>query len=341
MKISLVPHPAKLSRYASGYNKRIYHLAEGLISQGHKVKVFTRSESDVPGKVVPIKRKQPAAEPLSLEEKKAFFREAIRQSRDADIINCQSDHMALPYTYGHPVPVIHTLITSALPDDAVGRLKQYRNGLFSAVSDEVADKFAFLNFVGVVYNGCDTGSFTFNEAPSDYFLTFCRIEPTKAVHKAVRCVYKAGLKMKIAGSIGDQEYFKQEIEPYLGGGIEYVGVYKPEDFVRKVKLIQEARAVFCLTESGEGFSNTLMEGLACGAPVIASSLPSFQKVIQNGCNGFITESEEEISQAISKVPNVDRWQCRQTILDNYTIEHMVDGYNKLFQKYAIQSTPAH
>lgn len=244
--------------------------------------------------------------------------------------------MALPYAVGSEAPVIHTLITSALPPDAVDLLRLYSGELFSAVSNEVAGKFSFLKFAGIVYNGCDTESFTFSQAPGDYFLSFGRIEPGKAVDKAVRAAAKAGIKLKIAGSISDQGYFEEKIKPYLGERIAYIGVFRPKDFGRKVELIQGARAVFCLTESGEGFSNTMMEALACGAPVIASPLPSFKAIIRDGSNGFIVQNEQEILESIGKIRQVERWQCRQTILDNYTTKHMVDGYFKLYEKYARQ-----
>jgi len=334
MRISLIPHPAKLGPQTSGYNKRIYHLAAELAKRGHDIRVFTRSESEVAGKTVPFQRPDDSGHAFSWEEKMTFFAKAIKQSQDRDIINCQSDHMALPFAEFSAVPVIHTLITSALPEEAVKLLRVYRNRLFSAVSDEVKDKFCFLDFAAVVYNGIDSESFAFGPESGDYFLTLSRIEPGKAVHKAVQAFYGRRERLYLAGQIHDHAYYNSEIKPYLGKNIEYLGAYAPKDFQRKAELIRQARAVLCLTESGEGFSNVVMEALVSGTPVIASARPSFQKIIHNGQNGFIVRTRDDIIKAAAKAGTISRQNCRQTITESYTIGSMADQYEKLFQTYA-------
>ena len=54
-----------------------------------------------------------------------------------------------------------------------------------------------------------------------------------------------------------------------------------------------ARAdVFALTSRYEGFGNVLVEAMACGVPVVATSSPGSQEIVESGANGLIVERHE-------------------------------------------------
>ncbi len=73
----------------------------------------------------------------------------------------------------------------------------------------------------------------------------------------------------------------------------------------------------------EGFSNSVIEAMACESIVLGSAIPSFTDVIRDGENGFITEIAEpqqiaEKIKAIASLPAVQRSAigraARQTVL---------------------------
>ena len=334
MKIAIITRPTMVGFNQGGFNKRMYHLANGLVERGHQVKLFAMKGSKTKATLMDnIKFSPPLPRAITWEERLYFISEAIKQSQDCDIINCQTDHMATFFDAHSKVPIIHTLITSSFYFSAVDLLKYYKNLDYSAVSKAAKSNYlGFLNFRGTVYNGCDVESFKFNDEPSDYFLSLSRIDRQKANHRAIDAAKKAGVKLKIAGKILDEDYFEKEIKPRLDKNITYLGEIKPEAFDEKVKLIQNAKATLVFSAHDEGFSNTILESLSCGTPVIAWNQTSYKEIIKNDYNGYIVDSLAEAKKAIKKIEAIKRKNCRETVLKKYTYDHMVEGYEKLFKK---------
>jgi glycosyltransferase involved in cell wall biosynthesis len=327
MRIAIIPQPGHIHADSSGYNKRMYYLARGLAERGHAVRLFAADpRSNVPGvDVVCIPMDE-----RSMEARLYFISECISRSQDCDVINAQTDHLATPFDRFSAVPIVHTLITSSLPPNAQFLLRKHDGLRYSGVSHAVAKAFPFLPFQAVIHNGCDTGRFAFNAVPEEYFLTLSRIDSQKGVGRAVAAARAAGVKLVIAGKVLDNVYFHEQIEPHLGDDIEYLGELQPSQYQRKVELIQKAKAVFSLSEYDEGFSNTVLEALSCGTPVIASDQPSYREIIQDGVNGFVADDEESAAAACARIGEVSRERCRATVETEYTYDHMVEGYETLF-----------
>jgi len=332
MKIAIVPQPGIIKSTAGGYNKRMYHLVEGLERLGHKVKIFALPGSKTKGELDTSIYFGKKPYRYSLETRQYFISEAIARSQDCDIINCQTDHLATVFDKFSKKPIVHTVITSTLPPTAVSLLKFYKKLNYSTVSGAPKKKFDFIKFKSVIYNGIDTENFSFKEKPRDYFLCLGRVAWDKGVHQAVRAARKTDIKLRIAGKKVDKPYFDKEIKPYLGKNIRYLGLIQPSKFQKKIKLIQNAKAVFMLSEVDEGFSNTVLEALACGTPVIASSRYSYREIINSGKNGFIVRNKPQLLAAIKSIDAIDRFQCRASVEKRYNYQQMALGYEKLFKK---------
>ena len=87
---------------------------------------------------------------------------------------------------------------------------------------------------------------------------------------------------------------------------------------------------------GEAFGSTLLEGLACGTPVVASGLPGVRDVLKNnhvvGC--YVPPRDEAaLSDAIVKMAHKKEAisdKCREFAYDNYRKERIVKEYADLY-----------
>jgi glycosyltransferase involved in cell wall biosynthesis len=134
----------------------------------------------------------------------------------------------------------------------------------------------------------------------------------------------------IAGLIQDQTYFDNLIKPHLNqSSIQYIGPVNP---VARDALLKEAYAVIHLNLIPERFGLVMAESMAAGVPVIAMDLGSCREVITDKQTGYLVNSVDEAVEAIGKIDKIDRKKCRQHVEENFTIDKMVCGYEKVYEE---------
>ena len=101
------------------------------------------------------------------------------------------------------------------------------------------------------------------------------------------------IKVLVAGP-GDPEDFLKEIDPQLRSRIEFLGRLTEKG---KADFMSSVGAYIGPNTGGESFGIILAEALAGGAPVIASNIPAFEAVLQNGKYGKLFESENSTDLA--------------------------------------------
>jgi glycosyltransferase involved in cell wall biosynthesis len=87
---------------------------------------------------------------------------------------------------------------------------------------------------------------------------------------------------------------------------------------------------------GEAFGSVLLEALACGTPVVASSIPGVRDVLKG--DGFIgsyvpPKDSLALSEALVKTAYLKKdvtVRCSQFAFDNYRIEKIVEAYVELY-----------
>jgi glycosyltransferase involved in cell wall biosynthesis len=97
-------------------------------------------------------------------------------------------------------------------------------------------------------------------------------------------------------------------------------------------LLAEAVAVLHLNTIPERFGLVMAESMAAGVPVIAADLGSCREVIADGQTGYLVDGIDEAVQAVGEIQQIDRQVCRQRVEDNFTIECMVRGYEKVYEE---------
>jgi glycosyltransferase involved in cell wall biosynthesis len=87
---------------------------------------------------------------------------------------------------------------------------------------------------------------------------------------------------------------------------------------------------------GEAFGSVLLEALACGTPVVASSIPGVKDVLKgNDSVGSYVLPKDSLALSETLVKNAHRKKdvterCKQFAFDNYRVEKIVKDYVELY-----------
>lgn len=101
------------------------------------------------------------------------------------------------------------------------------------------------------------------------------------------------IKVLVAGP-GEPEEFLKEIDPQLRSRIQFLGKLSEEE---KADFMSSVGAYVGPNTGGESFGIILAEALAGGAAVVASDIPAFAAVLQDGKYGKLFKSEDSTDLA--------------------------------------------
>ncbi len=303
------------------------NIAEGLVARGWDVTLFATSDSVTRGHLHAVVERgyeeDPAVDPKVAEY--LHISEVFEHAAEFDLIHSHYDFMALSYTRLVKTPVL-TTIHGFSSRKITPAYQKYRDGYFVSISD--SDRAPGLNYLATVYNGIDLSLYPLQERGGDHLIFLGRIHPEKGVHLAIAVARMSGLPLRIAGIIQDQTYFREQVEPYLDETIRYIGAV---DVAGKNELFASARALLHLNTIPERFGLVLAEANAAGVPVIAMDLGSCREVIQDGVTGILVNNVNEAVRALPRISAIDRHACRQRVQECFSIDTMVDGYERVYQ----------
>ena len=201
----------------------------------------------------------------------------------------------------------------------------YRTAVIT-ISNAQRKEFDSLNYLATVYNGVDTSKFTFNNTnPADYLLMVGSIGRHKNQAGAIRVAKALDMPLVLAGKINDKAYFEELKKDIDGEKIRWVGEMK---FGEKLVMYQGAKAFLFPILWNEPFGLVMIEAMSCGTPVIAFRNGSTSEVVVDGKTGFVVADEQMMIEAIGKIDQISRTDCRKRVEENFTIEKMVNDYEK-------------
>jgi glycosyltransferase involved in cell wall biosynthesis len=305
------------------------NITEGLVARGWDVTLFATADSVTHARLCAVVDKG-YEEDSTVDPKVAEYRhisEVFEHAAEFDLIHSHYDFMALTYTRLVSTPVLTTIHGFSSPQ-IMPVYEKYRDAYFVSISE--SDRVPGLNYLATVYNGIDLSLYPLQDSRGDDLIFLGRIHPDKGVHLAIAVARLSGLPLLIAGIIQDKEYFRKQVEPYLDDrAIRYVG---PVDVQGKNELFVRARALLHLNTIPERFGLVLAEANAAGVPVIAMNLGSCAEVIKDGRTGFLVNTVNEAVQALYRLPEIDRAVCREHVQERFSVESMVAGYERVYEK---------
>jgi len=136
------------------------------------------------------------------------------------------------------------------------------------------------------------------------------------------------LPLLIAGIIQDRTYFREQVEPHLSPTIRYVG---PVDVPGKNALFAEARALLHLNTIPERFGLVLAEANCRRRACDRHGPRLLREVIEDGRTGFLVHDVHQAVQALERLGEIDRRACRQRVQQCFSIENMVEAYERVYQ----------
>ena len=225
-------------------------------------------------------------------------------------------------------PTVFTLHDPIYPWQAWAyRLFQKSNQYYVSISDAQRRPAPNLPFVNTIYNGVDLRLFPYSSSARDYFAFVGRLAWYKGPTEAIRAAQLANTKLLIAGGPNTGLYWDEHIASTFNDRIQYAGQVR---YGLLKTYYGGAKALLVPILWEEPFGLTMIEAMACGTPVIAFRRGSVPEIVVDGVTGFIVDTVEEMAEAMKKIDQIDRKACREHVEKNFTVEKMIEAYERVF-----------
>ena len=341
-------------------SKIIYQIADGLVKRGHDVSLLGTGDSVVEGvKIIPVidkgfidKQKEEGYENPFYAEAGYLVKFAKKLEEiggEFDIIHNHSYPEFLNLLAGEQIktPMVTTLHAQATAeyDDVLGLFPKAN---LISISNAHKNMFKKANIRSIVYNGVDTGSFSLEKQKDNYLLWLGRLGrakdkdgnfvDAKGVKWAIKLAKETGERLVISGNVEDMDFYDKEVKPFLNDKIRWFGPVSSEQALSHgevAKLMQKAKAFLFPINWEEPFGLVMIEAMACGTPVIGFDRGSVSELVLDGKTGYVvppSEGVDGLEKALRKISIIDPNECRKHVEENFSIEKMIDNYEKVYQE---------
>ena len=307
-----------------------------------------------------------AYEAVSFYETKKYFElEVTKQAYDF-AKNNKVDILHVYHAFGNlahyfvellNIPTVYTLHVFPPPMDTLDhwRYKRFQNQNFIAISNSQKRGFQAtipeMNVIDTIYHGVESNKFQFSEKADDYFTIIGRLIPQKGIDIAMQIAAQTKINLKVITHITPvtekSEYYQKKVSPLLNN--QNIQLFNLPDDAKKIDLLRHAKGFIFPLQWNEPFGMVLIEAMSCGVPVIAYNRGSVSEIVRDGVTGFIVDPDNEdrlgkgswiikkqgiegMIEAIQRVNEIDRNACRKHVEENFTVEKMVENYEKVYKK---------
>jgi glycosyltransferase involved in cell wall biosynthesis len=327
-----------------GTERVVSYLTEALVDLGHRVTLFASGDSLTRGTLEPMAsralRNAPGLrDPISPHVR--MLGAVYRRAKEFDVIHCHTDYLGLPLARYVDTPTVVTLHGRLDLPEAEPCYREYAPTALISISDAQRAPLKDVPFLATVPHGVPQALYPFRERADGYLAFIGRISPEKRVDSAMRVARDAGLSLRIAAKVdpADRTYFESEIRPLLDSmpHVEFLGEIGDR---AKAELLGGATALLFPIDWPEPFGLVMIEALACGTPVIARRRGSVPEVLCDGVTGFLCETEDEMVDAIVRLPEISRRRCREEFEARFSDRVMAKRYLDVYQQLLAHRAPA-
>jgi glycosyltransferase involved in cell wall biosynthesis len=322
-----VPPPAY-----GGIETVLDSLAQGLAATGHDVLLVTTGDSTCPVERSWIYEKARTGEIGSVVVELRHILHAYEAVDGADVIH---DHTVAGPVHADRFAGRTVLTTNHGPftDDTRALYRSIaRRVPIVAISHHQASTAGSVPIARVIHHGVDETSYRVGDGGGGYLLFLGRMSPTKGVQEAIEVARRTGVPLVIAAKmreLPEHEYFASVIEPLLGGDVQYTGEVCRAD---KLDLLAGAAALIKPIAWDEPFGLCMIEAMACGTPVIATSRGAVPEIVDTGVTGFVCDSVDRMVGAVARIASLDRRACRAALETRFTARRMVADHVALYEQ---------
>jgi glycosyltransferase involved in cell wall biosynthesis len=328
-------------RFYGGTERVVSYLTDALVDLGHDVTLFAAADARTKAKLVPVRARSIRLDPHDLKCDLAahltMLHEVRQRAADFDVLHFHVDLMHFPVFEDMPERTLTTLHGRLDLKDLASFYRRWPQFRLVSISDQQRTPLPFANWAGTVYHGIPQALFPFHAEPRGKYLAFLgRISPEKRPDRAIAIAKACGIHLKIAAKVdnADRAYYREQIAPLIDGKfIEYVGEITE---AQKPDFLGNALALLFPIDWPEPFGMVMIEAMGCGTPVIAWDCGSVPEVIEPGVTGYMVKSLTEATEAVHRVPSLDRRKVRAAWEKRFTATAMAKRYLPL-----LAGTPSH
>jgi glycosyltransferase involved in cell wall biosynthesis len=316
-------------------------LADGLVARGHDVTLFASG-----GSVTTARLRSRFAEPPSdrlgmTEPELAHALLAVDHGGSVDVLSEHSGPLGIVAAALAGVPTLHT-VHGTLAD---GLSAPYEHALRTAPDTRLASltyaqrrPAPDFPWIANLPNAIDVDRHVLvPDARRRYVAWLGRMCHDKGPDRAIVAARQAGLPIRLAGkkqAPDEREYFTEHVEPLLGDDAVYLGEIDADG---RNALFAGSVALVAPLAWDEPFGLAMIEAMACGVPVVATRRGSVPEIVEQGRSGLIVDRDEELPDAILRATRLDPRECRASVVERFTPEVLVRGYEEALAGVATPS----
>lgn len=177
--------------------------------------------------------------------------------------------------------------------------------------------------------------------PGDRFVYFGRLSREKGLVTLVDAAIRAKVRLRLVGTGPVEDDLRRRVEA-SGADVEFCGFRKGDELW---SLVQGGRAVVLASEWYENAPLSILEGYACGKPVLGARIAGIPEMIRPGETGDVFESGSSddlarVLRAYADLPDdavaAQGRAARAWVQRDFTVERHMAGLLDVYRKVGVK-----